>query len=505
MFATPPRHNAQPFRRHTQASFFTPGPLTPPEREVDMTPFPGKLDFNLPAFTDPFATTRLGMPIICPPSPSSSDEDEDEDEGIKTPASISRLPSATARPSSLFASEQPRRPSHRPTVLVVGVGYVGRHLVERFSDACEVVGLDLSEDRCTRLRGEFEADGLSNITMISNIEQDERCNTFDLALISVPTLLLADNKTVDTRHIRAAVETVSQRARPGSTVVIESSVTVGMTRALLGPEGANLRARGIFVGFSPERVDPGRVLPLFEDIPKVVSGIDDASLAAITRLYSRSFNSVVPVRSLETAEFCKLYENCQRLMLITYVNEMADACEQHGVDIHDVCAASATKPFGFTPFNPSLGAGGHCIPVNCWYLLNNCDIPVLRAAAVSNKQRPVHKAKQVAAIAHERNVEAAGHPPSVLIYGMGFKAGEASLAYAPTVTLARELESQGCRVTYFDDYVQSDEWASLPRDAFNTYRIDALFDVVVVAQKPSSNDRRVLDELSCAQVVSFVQ
>ncbi|PWN27064.1 nucleotide sugar dehydrogenase, partial [Jaminaea rosea] len=387
------------------------------------------------------------------------------------------------------------------TVLVVGVGYVGRHLVERFSDACDVVGLDLSASRCDLLCREFKADGLSNITMISDIEQDERCSTFDLALISVPTLLLADNKTVDTKHIRAAVEVVSQRARPGSTVVIESSVTVGMTRALLGPEGANLRARGIFVGFSPERVDPGRTLPRFEDIPKVVSGIDDASLAAITRLYSRSFNSVVPVRSLETAEFCKLYENCQRLMLITYVNEMADACEQHGVNIHDVCAASATKPFGFTPFNPSLGAGGHCIPVNCWYLLQNCEIPVLRAAAVSNRQRPARKAKEIALLAHERNSRAGDHPPSVLIYGMGFKAGEASLAYAPTVTLARELEEQGCRVSYFDDYVKTEEWRSLPREAFNSYRVDALFDIVVVAQKPSFSDRRVLDELSSARVI----
>lgn len=262
MFATPTRQPARAFRRHTQASFFTPGPQTPPDTEVEASPFPGKLDLNFPAFTDPFASVRMGMPVIAPPSPATSDEEDDDDMDIKTPSSISRLPSATARPSSLVAKPQVQKPCEpRPTVLVVGVGYVGRHLVERFSDACEVVGLDLSASRCDLLRRELKADGLSNITMISDIEQDERCSTFDWALISVPTLLLADNKTVDTKHIRAAVEVVSQRARPGSTVVIESSVTVGMTRALLGPEGANLRARGIFVGFSPERVDPGRTLP----------------------------------------------------------------------------------------------------------------------------------------------------------------------------------------------------------------------------------------------------
>ena len=137
------------------------------------------------------------------------------------------------------------------TVLVVGVGYVGTHLVERFSSKYATLAFDVSATRCETLRQQFAAN--ENISVINDLDADERTRTFDLALISVPTLLLPDN-TVDTTHIVRAVELVAQRARPGSTVVIESSVTVGMTRKLLQHLRSDL---GVFVGFSPERVDPG--------------------------------------------------------------------------------------------------------------------------------------------------------------------------------------------------------------------------------------------------------
>ncbi|CAO1635832.1 unnamed protein product [Jaminaea pallidilutea] len=474
--------------------------LLPPQKD--------NVDVNVDSyFSRPFVVHRGSDASL---GTSTSEEDESDSgrstpDCIGTPEAISSLPSPAAEPATIAPHLFQALQEDRPTVLVVGVGYVGKHLVERFSYACNVIGFDLSAPRCKALQERFDADDLANITMISDLESDPRAANFDLALISVPTILLADNKTVDTRHIQSAVSMVASRARPGSTVVIESSVTVGMTRALLGPTGADLRSKGVFVGFSPERVDPGRQLPLFEDIPKVVAGIDDASLQVITRYYSSSFTTVVPVKSLETAELCKLYENCQRLMLIAYVNEVADACEQHGVDIHDVCAASATKPFGFTPFTSSLGAGGHCIPVNPFYLLSNSEMPLLRAAAEANQTRPIQKARQIASVAKERAARSKGELPTVLIYGMGFKAGEASLAYSPTVTLARELQRQDCRVVYYDEYVQSEEWQQLPSDLFNLHTLEDCFETIVVAQRPTLEHRAILDSLKKATVYNFVR
>lgn len=452
------------------------------------------------------------------PSSGSVSDDELETEDDLSRFSFSemqRCPSLTASQDSLSPSPTPSpskvsfsfaadevvskvdRPQTYGTVLVVGVGFVGAHLMERFSSAYEVVAFDVSENRCEYLR-KVHCNN-ANVTFISDLDADERTRSFDLCLVSVPTLLTADLSRVDERHIRSAFDMVSRIARPGSTVVVESSVTVGMTRKLFSP----LLAKGVHVGFSPERVDPGRTFPAFEDIPKVVSGLDTASLERITELYSRVFNTVVPVSKPEVAEFTKLYENCQRLINIAYVNEIADACAKHGVDVHEVVAASATKPFGFMPYTPSLGAGGHCIPVNPFYLFANCDLPLLRSAAMANQQRPAAKAVEVAQIAAQR---AGGRRPKVAVVGMGFKRGEASLAYAPTVTLAEKLTELNVDVSYVDEYVNTDRWGKVPMDTFaDAVKFGAMFDAVVVAQKPIAKELEVLDKLDQDKVIYFTK
>ena len=215
------------------------------------------------------------------------------------------------------------------------------------------------------------------------------------------------------------------------------------------------------------------------------------------------FNTVVPVSKPEVAEFTKLYENCQRLVNIAYVNEIADACAQHGVDVHEVVQASATKPFGFMPYTPSLGAGGHCIPVNPFYLFANCDLPLLRSAAMANQQRPATKAVEVAKIAAQHAGEA---KPKVAIVGMGFKRGEASLAYAPTATLADKLTELGVEVSYVDEFVTSDKWTKVPMDTFaDADRFGSMFDAVVVAQKPIASELAVLEKLAQSKVIYFTK
>ncbi|PWN27525.1 nucleotide sugar dehydrogenase [Jaminaea rosea] len=401
-----------------------------------------------------------------------------------------------------------------PTVLVVGCGYVGEQLVAAFSRAYNVFALDVSAARREILREQYA--GNINVTVIGDVADSADARDFDLALISVPTLLEKDGQSVNTNHIKSAVEVVTRYAKPYSTVVVESSVTVGMTRNLL----SDLRKRNVFVGFSPERVDPGRTFPAFEDIPKVISGIDSESLERVQFYYDRIFARTVPTKSMETAEFTKLFENCQRLMLITYVNEMADACALHGVDIQDVCQAAASKPFGYTPFTPSLGAGGHCIPVNPYYLLVNNDLPLLRHAAESNKERAYAKAEEIAGLAKKISSlkqngtrSAAGR---VLIYGVGFKKGSDCLSHSPSLVVADELARMGVDVAYVDDAVEGLKHLRIPSETLQRrvpgaaegeeeYLLDASFDVVVVAHKPDAPHRAIFDQLRRTQVVYFAK
>ncbi|CAO1636513.1 unnamed protein product [Parajaminaea phylloscopi] len=441
----------------------------------------------------------------------------------RTPSSVASLDSLRPSPTTItefgaLAEKKLQRDSADPIVLVVGVGYVGEQLVSAFSSVYTTYALDVSAPRRELLRNQYEDN--RNVTVIGDITEHPDAMNFDLALISVPTLLRPDCKGVDTSHIESAVSLVTRYAKPFSTVVVESSVTVGMTRSLLSP----LRERQVFVGFSPERVDPGRKFPLFEDIPKVLSGIDDDSLDQVHQYYDRVFARTVPVKSLETAEFTKLFENCQRLMLISYVNEMADACSEHGVDIFDVCEAASSKPFGYSPFTPSLGAGGHCIPVNPWYLLSNCNLPLLQHAAESNRDRALNKAQEVANLAKKvsslRASQCSAAAPSrakagrVLVYGVGFKKGSDCLSYSPSVILAKELSSLGVDVEYADPAVSSlscprfdtaDFGKRVPRHGAEGDEsiLDASFDVIAVAHRPEASDKAVFDSLRHCQVVYF--
>ncbi|KAF5004373.1 hypothetical protein FDECE_9120, partial [Fusarium decemcellulare] len=325
-----------------------------------------------------------------------------------------------------------------PLVAVIGVGFVGTGLVDSFSSKYEILGFDISEDRVRELRTEFKA--RPNVAFTSTEADLGKATHF---LVSVPTLLLPD-KSIDLSYLRSALRKVEQWARPGSTVVIESSVAIGLTRELLGPIA---KSRGLFAGMSPERIDPGRTEPPMRSIPKVVSGLDDVipgSLDAIVRLYGRVFDTIVPVSKPEVAEMTKLYENCQRMMCIAYANEMADACRGLNIDPFEVSNAAATKPFGYLPFTPSLGVGGHCIPVNPYYLLSNSEFPILKAAAQKMNERPKEIAQRImqnflAQEKERRRDSGIEMRKRVLVVGMGFKAGQSHLVNSPGLQLAQEL------------------------------------------------------------------
>jgi UDP-N-acetyl-D-mannosaminuronate dehydrogenase len=283
-----------------------------------------------------------------------------------------------------------------------------------------------------------------------------------------------------------------------------------------------------------QQVDPGRNDPPIRCIPKVISGLDDVrpgSLEAITRLYNKVFDHVVPVSSPEVAEMVKLYENCQRMICIAYANEMADACGLHKIDPYEVCAAAATKPFGYMPFSPGVGVGGHCIPVNPYYLLANSHFPLLQAATETMRNRPAVLAARaldtlgvavnsslfpdpapVGGLAVEGSgclnsfedvkvAEQAVHQqdqqrPRVLVVGVGFKSGQSHLSNSPGLALARSLKSsQKVDVAFADALVPQAAVSDIQRLADNDWcaaTLEHRFDLIIVALKQVGMD---FDEL----------
>ena len=220
------------------------------------------------------------------------------------------------------------------------------------------------------------------------------------------------------------------------------------------------------------------------------------SLAAVSRLYSPVFSHVVPVSKPEVAEMTKLYENCQRMVCIAYANEMADACLPHGIDPFEVAQAAATKPFGYMPYTPSLGVGGHCIPVNPYYLLSNCQFPILEQAAERMKRRPEHIAQRILDEMKVKKKKMDGKGPKVLVVGIGFKKGQSNLSFSPALALARNLKESGkVEVTFADPLVSQEAVRDIPRlDTEREWKVEKLreFDKIVVAFRQVGLDFGVL-------------
>ncbi|KAH6898195.1 hypothetical protein B0T10DRAFT_525551 [Thelonectria olida] len=441
----------------------------------------------------PQSLLTQGLPLITheenPKQPWSFSERAYYD--ITPPSEISESEDAFAHPVSSIIDK-----STEPLVAIIGVGYVGEHLVGAFSNNYNVLGYDVSEARTQHLAQKLAAG--SRVRFTSKASDLAKATHF---LISVPTLLLPD-KTIDSSYLRSALSAVGLYARRGATVVVESSVAVGMTRQLLGPLA---KERGYFAGMSPERVDPGRVEPPAHAIPKVVSGLDDVvpgSLDAITRLYSKSFDHVVPVSRPEVAEMMKLYENCQRMVCIAYANEMADACLGHNIDPYEVCRAASTKPFGYMPFSPGLGVGGHCIPINPWYLLSNSSFPLLQSAAEKMTARPSLVAQRAVERLYSGSRD--GVRPRVLVVGIGFKRGQSHLANSPGLELAKSLVlTDKVDVAWADPLVKQEAVPQIARLADGDWNVESLerqFDMVIVAFRQDGLDFAILDRIQGVHV-----
>lgn len=390
------------------------------------------------------------------------------------------------------------------SVCIVGLGFVGEHLVESFyhSKNYNVLGFDISQTKINDLKSKYpKCQFTSDETNLQNC---------DLFCIAVPTLLNSAKNDIDSGPILKVKEMLARVAKTDSTIVIESSVYVGATRKLF----SNFLEKGIHVGFSPERVDPGRITPHHTEIPKIVSGLNETSLETITNFYSRVFKCVVPVSSTECAEMCKLYENCFRMINIAYVNEISDLCNKHSINPYEMINASKTKPFGFMPFTPGLGVGGHCIPVNPYYLAlgNFKDLPVLHRSVQLMENRPIIKADQI--INELQNNSK--NPLKILVIGLAFKPGETLITNSPSVDMIKRFLSKGHQVYGYDplvynspnkptiDVIKSNKWWDtlfenkytmqwLPPSEFDYTHIES-FDKIIIANKQHGIDWKIIKE-----------
>lgn len=350
---------------------------------------------------------------------------------------------------------------------IIGLGYVGIPLVIRFSEeGFRVIGFDSDETKVQKLNnGESYLRHIpaSAITDIANngftaTIDWERISDCDAILICVPTPL-GSNKEPDLQYIRGTLDSIKPHLRAGQLLILESTSYPGTTEEELVPvaEGKGfIVGEDFFVGFSPEREDPGNTTFTIKEIPKVISGVTDNCRNVVDALYSSIVERTVPVSSTRVAEMTKLLENIHRAVNIGLVNELKMVADKMDIDIFEVINASATKPFGFTPYYPGPGLGGHCIPIDPFYLtwkarkygINTRFIELAGEINASMPNWVVSKVSEVLA-QQEKDLQAA----KVLILGVAYKKNVDDHRETPAFKIMELLLERKAEVHYHDPYI----------------------------------------------------
>ncbi|OLA97608.1 MAG: UDP-N-acetyl-D-glucosamine dehydrogenase [Candidatus Rokubacteria bacterium 13_2_20CM_69_15_2] len=363
-----------------------------------------------------------------------------------------------------------RRLAATPTVGVIGLGYVGLPLAVAFADSgATVIGLDVDPARVARVRaGESFIEDVSTETLGRLVAAERLTATDDIAafkdadaiVICVPTPL-GKSKEPDISYIVSAADAVAGVIRRGQLVVLESTTYPGTTQDILLPrfEARGLKAgEDFFLAFSPERIDPGNRRYTLREIPKVVGGLTPACRELATALYARVTRQIVPVSAPQTAEMVKLFENTFRSVNIALVNEFAIMCRRLGISVWEVIDAAATKPFGFMPFYPGPGLGGHCLPSDPHYLswrvrLEGYEPRFIAFADEINRQMPAYVVQLVADAFNDRGRAVRG--ARVLVLGVAYKPNVADTRDSPAIEIIQTLLAKGARVAYHDPLVPS--------------------------------------------------
>ena len=351
---------------------------------------------------------------------------------------------------------------------VVGLGYVGLPLaVEMARKGFQVTGIDLIREKVDSVNS-----GISYVldvpseTLLSFVSASKLRATQSLAAVErldtlnicVPTPL-RKNKDPDLSYVVAAVEAVRNHIRPGQLIILESTTYPGTTREVVLPalEETGLRVgQDFFLAYSPERVDPGNATYTTRNIPKVVGGMTPRCTEIAVLLYEQFVEKVVPVSSTDCAEMVKLLENTFRSVNIALANEMALTCHSLGINVWEVIEAARTKPFGFMPFYPGPGLGGHCIPVDPYYLtwkakMNGCEPRLIELAGHINNQMPTFTVRVIADALNEKGKPLKGS--RVLALGVAYKRDTNDIRESPALQVLEGLHEKGAIIHFSDPYV----------------------------------------------------
>jgi UDP-N-acetyl-D-glucosamine dehydrogenase len=351
---------------------------------------------------------------------------------------------------------------------VIGLGYVGLPLSLTFlRKDITVLGFDLDPKKIDMLQaGRSYIKHIPSNELTTFVQQGRfsatadfsRLNEPDVLLICVPTPL-TQNREPDMQFIENTAHSITKVLRPGQMVILESTTYPGTTVELLLPilENSGLAAGKDFaLAYSPEREDPGNPKYTTADIPKVVGGINDESTALAAGFYQTGLQAVVQVSSTQTAEMSKLLENIFRSVNIALVNELKILCHRMGIDVWEVIRASSTKPFGFMPFYPGPGLGGHCIPIDPFYLTSKAreyDFPTkfIELAGEVNTSMPYYVVQRVMEALNSRKKSINGS--RILLLGMAYKKDVDDPRESPSFKLLELLQNKGAEVHYNDPHI----------------------------------------------------
>jgi UDP-N-acetyl-D-glucosamine dehydrogenase len=351
---------------------------------------------------------------------------------------------------------------------VIGLGYVGLPLLRAFWAAgFPVLGFDVDPRKIDALKqgrnylrhlGEDYISELSSSKRFDATTDLSRLGEVDVVISCVPTPL-GKHLEPDLTFVERSADAAAKTLRPGQLILLESSTYPGTTREVMLPrlEAGGLKCgRDFYLAYSPEREDPGRKDHNTQSIPKLVGGIDPVSGELATALYRKAIKEVVPVSSAEVAEAAKILENVYRAVNIALVNEMKQVLTAMGVDVWEVINAAKTKPFGFQAFYPGPGLGGHCIPIDPYYLTwkaREIGLPTrfIELAGEVNRAMPDYVVSRVANALNDRGKAVKG--AKILVLGLAYKPDVDDVRESPSLELIEKLEHLGADVDYNDPHV----------------------------------------------------
>jgi UDP-N-acetyl-D-glucosamine dehydrogenase len=407
---------------------------------------------------------------------------------------------------------------------VIGLGYVGLPLTVAFADAgYTVVGFDNNPQKVDSLN-----QGVSYVQDVPSDQVDKHIKSSkfsatasfvalkecDVIVVCVPTPL-SKTKDPDISYILAALSKIELHCRPGQLVILESTTYPGTTREVLLPKlqeaGKSREGRAyecgkdFFLAFSPERVDPGNAKFNVYNTPKVVGGITEECGYLASLFYSQSMEKIVRVSSPESAEMVKLLENTFRSVNIALVNEIAIMCEKLKIDCWEVIEAASTKPFGFMPFFPGPGVGGHCIPLDpsylSWKLRSlNYTARFIELANTINLSMPTFCVDKMACALNDDQKSVKGS--KILVIGVAYKRDIDDMRESPSLDIVHLLKERGAKVDYYDPYVPELNWEGVEMKSVAwTDTLGAAYDGVLIATDHSNinyaalvrNSRRIVD------------